>query len=66
MIVNIAKEDLFHLRHVLSEAVWQMENCKNPSAHGAAPVVCRKMNRKLNRALKKAFGKHYSTHGIHC
>lgn len=65
MIIDIAKEDLFWLRHVLSEAVWQMENCPNPAAHSKAPTVCRKMNRKLNQALKKAYGKHYSTHGIH-
>lgn len=64
MKIDIAKEDLWWIRNTLSEAIWRMENCPNPSAHSKAPIICRKINRKLNSALKKAYGKNYCTYGI--
>ena len=56
MKIDIAKDDLWWIRDALSRAIYQMENCPNPSAWGKSPDICRKFNRKLNRAMKKAFG----------
>lgn len=56
MKIDIAKEDLWWIRNVVSNAIYQMENCPNPAAHSRAPQICRKLNRKLNRAIKKAYG----------
>lgn len=56
MKIDIAKEDLWWLRDILSKAIDDMEMCPNPSAYGKSPSIARKINRKLNVAIKKAFG----------
>ena len=66
MKIDVAKDDLWWVRNVLSEAIWQMEHCPNPSSHSKGPAVCRKMNRKLSRAMKKAFGHDMCAEDCNC
>ena len=56
MKIDIAKDDLWWIRDILSKAVESMESRPNPPSHGKAPQIARKVIRKLNKAMKKSFG----------
>ncbi len=56
MKIEIAKEDIWWLRHTLDHAIQYMESQPNPAAFARCPAVARKTIRKLNKAAKKAFG----------
>jgi hypothetical protein len=56
MKVDVAKKDLWWVRHVVEHAIVDMEHCPNPSAWGKSSVVGRKHYRALTRTIKKAYG----------
>lgn len=56
MKIEIATEDLWALRELLRDAIWQKENCPNPSAWGRLPEVGRKAYKAISKAQIKAFG----------
>lgn len=56
MKIEIAKKDIWWIRHILDYAVQSMESQPNPSAFSRCPEVGRKTIRKLNIAAKKSFG----------
>jgi hypothetical protein len=56
MKVEIAKENLWYLRELIRERVWQMENCPNPSVWGKSPMVGRLIYKSIVQAQKRAFG----------
>lgn len=56
MKIDIAKTDLWALRELIRDAIWQKEHCPNPSAWGRQPAAGRKAYKALVRAQVKAFG----------
>ena len=56
MKIDIAKTDLWALRELIRDAVWQKEHCPNPSAWGRMPAAGRKAYKAIVRAQVKAFG----------
>ena len=56
MKIDIAKTDLWELRELIRDAIWQKENCPNPSALVRMPAVGRKAYKAIVRAQVKAFG----------
>ena len=56
MKIEIAKEDIWWLRHTLDHAIQYMESQPNPAAFSRCPEVAKKTIRKLNKAANKAFG----------
>ncbi len=56
MKIDIAKKDLWELRELIRNAIYQQENCPNPSAWGRMSAVGRKAYKAIVRAQVKAFG----------